>query len=406
MRRLAVLLLLAGLPAPPALRAQEAVEEPAETPAVREPVLLGPRTAAGREKALRRHGGNAATERAVDAGLDWLARHALPDGGWDADGFPDRCAGDGDACDGIGQGQHGEPVPCPFDGAITGLATLAFLGRGHLPGAEGDPYGALVESALERLRGAGDTWTLRLARGCFAEAEALERRGRYRADVESGVRAILGRRQDDGAWGYAAPWRPGSDVPYAALCVQALVAARDAGVELPEDLGEGVAGWLATLEVDDKGRTAYLLAGREYGYTPTTSNAHCAAAMRELLRSGLDDRAHGRALGLIDRTRPAWKISFRERTVNGRKVQIQVGHLSMYQWWYGTLATFQRGGSAWSGWWGSLKGALVGHQRDEGCAAGSWDPLGTYERQTGGRVFATALGVLMLEQPYRHRRIE
>ena len=32
-------------------------------------------------------------------------------------------------------------------------------------------------------------------------------------------------------------------------------------------------------------------------------------------------------------------------------------------------------------------------------------PLGTYERQTGGRVFATALAVLMLEPPYRHRRL-
>ena len=35
----------------------------------------------------------------------------------------------------------------------------------------------------------------------------------------------------------------------------------------------------------------------------------------------------------------------------------------------------------------------------------SWDPLGTYERQTGGRVFATALCALMLETPYRHRRL-
>ena len=29
----------------------------------------------------------------------------------------------------------------------------------------------------------------------------------------------------------------------------------------------------------------------------------------------------------------------------------------------------------------------------------------TYERQTGGRVFATALAVLMLEEPYRHSRL-
>jgi hypothetical protein len=77
----------------------------------------------------------------------------------------------------------------------------------------------------------------------------------------------------------------------------------------------------------------------------------------------------------------------------------------MYQWYYGTLGSFQRGGTAWASWFGAVKTAVGNHQRRDGCARGSWDPLGTYERQTGGRVFATALGVLMLEAPYRHRRI-
>ncbi|MHC4923309.1 MAG: hypothetical protein ACYTG4_04435, partial [Planctomycetota bacterium] len=63
-----------------------------------------------------------------------------------------------------------------------------------------------------------------------------------------------------------------------------------------------------------------------------------------------------------------------------------------------------RGGGAWSKWWGRTKSALVPHQAKKGCRRGSWDPKGLYERKVGGRVFATALGVLMLEQPYRHRR--
>ena len=86
-------------------------------------------------------------------------------------------------------------------------------------------------------------------------------------------------------------------------------------------------------------------------------------------------------------------------------VKVQIGNLSMYQWWYGTVGLFQKGGASWTSWFGAVKTALVGHQRKDGCAKGSWDPLGTYERQTGGRVFSTSLGVLMLEQPYRHRRL-
>lgn len=367
--------------------------------------LIGPRSGPERKKALQRFGGNDLTEASVAAGLDWLARHQDEDGGWDADGFPARCADGGPACAGVGKGQHGEDVPCPFDAAISGFATLAFLGAGHRPGAEGDVYGPVVARALARLESANDVWGLPVATEAFAEAAAADPKGPWLAAARRGVEALAARRQDDGGWGYAAPWRPGSDVPYAALVVAALATARDVGIDVPQDAGPRIDAWLSTLE-ESKGRLAYLLDGRKYGYTPTTSNAHCAVAMRELLGAGLDGARHRAHRALVAAERPVWKISFREVDVPGRgKVPVQVGNLSMLQWWYGTVGLFQSGGDAWGGWFGAVKGALVGHQQKAGCARGSWDPLGTYERQTGGRVLATALGVLMLEQPYRHRRL-
>jgi len=357
-----------------------------------EPALLGPRRAPAREEALRCNGGNAATEAAVDAGLDWLRRHRSEDGAWDADGFPDRC--EGAKCEGIGKGQHGEEMPCPFDGAVSALAALAFLGRGEVP-----------EPSLEALSVEADPWTLALATQAFAEAEALEGKGRWRERAHAGARRLVEARGEDGGWGYAAGFRRGSDVPYTALAVQALVAARDAGFELPSDLAPRVDAFLASLEVE-KGKLAYLKDGRAFGYTPTTSNAHCAAAIRELLRVGLAGAPHRAHLALVLDEKPSWKISFRDVSVPGRgKLRVQVGNLSMYQWWYGTVAAFQEGGGAWEGWFARTKAALLEHQRKDGCACGSWDPVGTYERQTGGRVFATALGVLMLEQPYLHRRL-
>jgi hypothetical protein len=69
------------------------------------------------------------------------------------------------------------------------------------------------------------------------------------------------------------------------------------------------------------------------------------------------------------------------------------------------MATFQAGGDAWSGYFSAAKSALLAHQRQDGCAKGSWNPEGDYERRTGGRVFATALAVMILETPYRHRRL-
>ncbi len=398
----ALAVLLVALVASPAAPSPQD-ELPGELP---QPRLLGPRSGAERGKALQRFGGNASTEKAVGAGLEWLFRHRAENGLWDADGFPERCEQGKAACEGIGKGQHGEEVPCPFDGALSALAVLAFLGHGHLPGAAGDPYGDLLEEALPKLAESGGSgvWELPLALAALAEAEAMERRGRFADAARALAETLVSMRQPDGAWGYAAPYREGSDVPYTALAVQGLVAAQDAGCELPADLAAGVDRFLDSLECSE-GQLAYLLDGREYGYTPTAANGHLAAAIRELLHvdtSGARQRAH---LALVGRKKPVWKIRFEEVEVPGRgTITAQVGSLSMYQWWYGGIASFHHGGSAWDAWFKSAKKALLEHQRTDACARGSWDPVGTYERQTGGRVLATALGVLMLEQPYLQQR--
>lgn len=398
------LLLLAGLVLATLLpggaegptHAARADEAPPPAPAP-DPRLMGPRTGPARQAALARYGGTAATEKAVAAGVDWLLRHQGEDGLWDADGFAARCAAGGPACEGKGKGQHGEEMPCPFDEAISALAALALLGTGT--------GGTGLERALTRLAAVRETWATPLAFEALAEAEVLEGKGRWRRALEALSARLVAARQPDGAWGYAAPFRRGSDVPFTALVVPALLAARDAGVAPPADLGARVDAWLGTLE-EDEGRLAYLLDGRAYGYTPTRDNAHAAFALRELLEVGTTGTRHGAHTRLLAGHAPLWKISFRELEVPGRgRQRVQVGHLSLYAWWYGTLGSFQKGGAAWTRWFGALKSALLEHQVTQGCARGSWDPEGTYERQTGGRVFATALAVLMLQQPYRHRRL-
>lgn len=404
--RAARALLVLGVLARPAV-AGDAPPAPGPRPAAPAPRFVGPRTGPARAAALARAGGDAAAgravERAVEAGLDWLARHAEPDGGWDADGFPARCTA-APACDGLGKGQHGEDVPCPFDAAISGFALLAFLGAGHGPFVAGDPYAALVERGLARVRGARDPWGRALAVAALAEAAVLAGDGRFAADARAGAAALLAAREADGAWAYAAGFRRGSDVPYTALVVPALLTARDAGVELPADLAAGVHRWLDALEEDD-GRLAYLADGRAYGYTPTTTNGLAAAALRAALGVGLDGGRHRAHLARAARARPDATLSFRELDVPGRgRTRVQVGHLSYLEWLHGTEATFLTGGDAWTAWWARLRAALLPHQVVAGCARGSWAPLGTYERQTGGRVLATALGVLLLETPWRRAR--
>jgi len=71
---------------------------------------FGNRNGGGRKLMVKRHGGSAATESAVDKALEWLAYHQEADGHWDTKKY--------------------EATDC-VDAAITGLATLAFLGAGH-----------------------------------------------------------------------------------------------------------------------------------------------------------------------------------------------------------------------------------------------------------------------------------
>ena len=187
------------------------------------------------------------------AGLDWLARHEPDGGGWDADGFPARCAAGGEPCAGIGKGQHGEEGGCPFDAAITGLAVLAFLGAGHGPWVEGDPLGAVVERGLARLSratrrvGAPD----RDAGGGGGGGDGPD--PARRAEARARAERLLAMRREDGGWGYVGEHRDGSDVPYTALVVGALVTARDAGDALPAALAAGVDRFLDSLEADAAG---------------------------------------------------------------------------------------------------------------------------------------------------------
>jgi hypothetical protein len=85
---------------------------------------------------------------------------------------------------------------------------------------------------------------------------------------------------------------------------------------------------------------------------------------------------------------------------------------SYYYWYHGTLAMFLHGGSDWQAWNAALIDEVLAMQDRAVSGAGkprhsygSWPALGPgwgKWGRTGGRVYATALGVLTLETYYRY----
>jgi hypothetical protein len=76
-----------------------------------------------------------------------------------------------------------------------------------------------------------------------------------------------------------------------------------------------------------------------------------------------------------------------------------------YYWYYATQVMFQMQGDHWNAWNGNLRPLLVDSQIQEGTYAGSWEPKGSIPDRwgdAGGRIYVTAMHLLMLEVYYRH----
>src|SRR5262249_45924392 len=93
--------------------------------------ILDGRGEGARARYAKAGGGTPESERAVDLGLEWLARHQQADGSWSFQHGPD---------------DPGE-LDCPT--GATGLALLCFLGAGNTP--KKGPYMSQVNSGIQYL---------------------------------------------------------------------------------------------------------------------------------------------------------------------------------------------------------------------------------------------------------------
>jgi hypothetical protein len=106
--------------------------------------------------------------------------------------------------------------------------------------------------------------------------------------------------------------------------------------------------------------------------------------VRQLLGHGRDEEIMRASVERIARDLPRWDH-----------------RPSTYAWYYATLALFQYGGPEWDKWNAAITAELLAHQRTDGAAAGSWDPVDRWSG-IGGRVYQTSICALCLEVYYRY----
>jgi hypothetical protein len=378
---------------------------------------------------LAARGGTLESQKAVDDGLNWLARHQAEDGHWGAD-----CLGTApnSRCD--------QNAPCLWPGegyeiAQTGLALLAFQAAGHYY-FNGQKYSGQVAKGLDFLVedqapdgsivgsknpspeqvNAGRAFqahfmyehaigTFALCEACaVAIAEGTDPDPRYQIAAARAVYFIESVQHDDGGWRYRVNAGDESDCSVSGWVMLALKSAREAKVNVSPETISRMMKFFAAHYAD--GRTSYVVGAPG---SPTMTGVGMMAV--EFFDHKLDSPiVQGGAAYLADAAdgiapKPPGAPGTDFRPPENKNFSVSFLAANNYYLWYNcTMAMFQIGGKPWKRWNGALRDGLVALQvQGEGCERGSW-PFGDFTMM-GGRIYSTALAVLTLEVYYRFQRI-
>jgi hypothetical protein len=337
----------------------------------------------------------------VRRGLRWLAAHQATDGGFHNRTFQSICKEKG--CVGAG--------PSSYDAGVTGLALMAFtafteldvLGEFRAPAENAAKYLLSRVDKTGKVTGAtGIAATYTQAIVALALLERAQVLAKPEAEIGAATRLVgyLAKEAQltDGGWRY----RPGmadSDMSVTGWVLQALHAAKRAGIEMPEETVPRALTFLGYL-TDQDGRTRYRLTGY-----PSKTMTAAGVLVRHLLGETAQTELLARAAKYVAVPTPTSSLRKGAKRTGGEATdagKLYTGRPSFYLWYYQTYALRMAGGNAWKTFGPDLEKALIATQETEGHALGSWDPVIGWSR-SAGRIYATAMATLTLEVYYRHK---
>ncbi len=339
---------------------------------------------AGRQALLQKFGGSQASESAVQRGLEWLVSVQHPQGWWDFNQ--------------VGQSSSPGTINNPIGGTAYALLPFLAAGQTHEEGNYQKQVGAGLTFLTKIGINAPAGYDLRgminknsddkepneayyvhgAATLALCEAYGITKDRRLKAAAEGAVKFIVNSQDPKGGgWRYN-PLEPGS-TSVTAIQVMALMAAKKAGIKVPDKTFQGVMFYLDSVQVDREGRYGYEIEKKKYSGAVMAMSLLC----RMYLGWGRDYGDLRAGIALLDKAGP---------------------YDNLYSLYFATQVMKNWGGEEWERWNVRMRDYLIATQETEGPAAGSWKPrTGAIHAKQGGRLLTTVLATLTLEVYYRYK---
>ena len=302
------------------------------------------------------------TKRAIERGLTYLTRKQVKSGQ-----FGGTFGTSGYAC----------------GTAVTGLGGLAFMCSGSVPGD--GPYGRNVDGCVEYLvRNTADNGYVAVNGGFdnmyghgfatlfMSEAYGLSLKPELGKKLKKAVELIVRCQNDAGGWRYQ-PQKSDADLSITICQIMALRAARDAGLNVPDETRERCIEYVKRSQNSD-GSFRYTLNGGNHGSFPLT-----AAGIVSLYSAGIYEG---------DQIEKGLKWLMRQKPGSGGSG----GGYYFYGHYYAVQAMWHAGGKYWDEWYPAIRNELIKTQSGDG----SWT-----DAQVGSE-FGTAMACIILQMPLNY----
>jgi hypothetical protein len=298
------------------------------------------------------------TDQAIKTGLLWLARNQNADGSYGTQSYRGNIA-------------------------VTSLAGLAFMASGSSPGR--GPYGSQIDRALAYvMRNTspsgfiavlatsthGPMYSHGFGTLFLAEAYGMTHRPEIREKLQKAVRLIIDSQNIEGGWRYQ-PVRRDADLSVTICQINALRAARNAGLFVPKEIVDACIRYVKQAQNPDGG-FRYMLQGGATSEFPRS-----AAGIVALQSAGEYDSKEVRD-----------GIAYLRHYSQGLRVGRRNNHY-FYGQYYAAQAMWLEGKEAWAEWYPAIRNELVGKQS----ASGFWTDSGVCNE------YGTAMALIILQIP-------